>query len=77
MISENSKLAQHAYEEGHRIGWDEARIWEAESNSKYRKYKESAHMACLTNPMSHSVWSFLPSATPLAHEITNSQRSLV
>jgi predicted GIY-YIG superfamily endonuclease len=50
-LLEKSKFAQHAYEEGHRVGWDEARIWAIESNSRYRKYKESAHMACLTNPI--------------------------
>jgi hypothetical protein len=43
---ENSKLAQHAYK-GHRVGWDEARILAIESNSWYKKCKESAHMACL------------------------------
>jgi hypothetical protein len=25
-------LAQHAYEEGHRVGWDEAKVLEIESN---------------------------------------------
>jgi predicted GIY-YIG superfamily endonuclease len=50
-LLEKSKLAQHAYENGHRVGWDEARILEIESNSRYRKYKEWAHMACLTNPI--------------------------
>jgi hypothetical protein len=35
-----------------RVGWDEARTLEIESNSRYRKYKELAHMACLTNPIS-------------------------
>jgi predicted GIY-YIG superfamily endonuclease len=49
---EKSKLPQHAYEEGHRVGWNDARVWEIESNSRYRKYKESAYMACLTNPIS-------------------------
>jgi hypothetical protein len=34
-LLEKSKLAQHAYEEGHRVGWVET-----ESNSKYRKHKE-------------------------------------
>jgi hypothetical protein len=29
-----------------RIIWDEARILEIESNSRHRKYKELAHMAC-------------------------------
>jgi hypothetical protein len=39
-LLEKSKLAQHAYEEGHRVGWDEAVILEVESNSRYRKYKD-------------------------------------
>jgi hypothetical protein len=47
------KLAQHAYEEDHRLGWDDARILEIGSNSWYRKYKESVHMACLTKPTDH------------------------
>jgi predicted GIY-YIG superfamily endonuclease len=42
---EKSKLAQHAYEEGHRVGWNNARVLEIESNNRYRKYKESADMA--------------------------------
>jgi hypothetical protein len=42
-LLEKSKLAQHAYEKNHRVGWDEARILEIESNNKYKKYKESAH----------------------------------
>jgi hypothetical protein len=46
-LLEKSKLAQHAYDEGHNVGWDDARILEVESNSRYRKYKELAHMACL------------------------------
>jgi hypothetical protein len=51
-ILDKSKLAQHAYEEGHRVGWDEPRVLEIESNRMYRKYKESAHMACLINLIS-------------------------
>jgi hypothetical protein len=45
-LLEKSKLARHAYEEDHSVGWDEARILEIESNSRHRKYKESAHIAC-------------------------------
>jgi hypothetical protein len=41
---EKSKSAQHTYEESHRVEWDEARILEIESNSRYRKYEEWAHM---------------------------------
>jgi hypothetical protein len=40
-LLEKSKLAKHIYEEGHWVGWDEARILEIESNSRYSKYKES------------------------------------
>jgi hypothetical protein len=46
------KLTKQAYEDGHRVIWNEDRRLEIESNSKYRKYKELAHMACLTNPIS-------------------------
>jgi hypothetical protein len=34
-LLEKSKLAQHAHE-GHRVGWDEARILEIESHVRYR-----------------------------------------
>jgi predicted GIY-YIG superfamily endonuclease len=35
-ILDKSKLAQHAYEEGHRVDWDEARVLEIESHSRYK-----------------------------------------
>jgi hypothetical protein len=44
-LLEKSKLAQYSYEEGHRVGWDDAKILEIGSNSRYRKFKESANMA--------------------------------
>jgi hypothetical protein len=72
------KLAQHAYEEGHTVDWDEARILEIESNSRYRKYKESAHMACLTNPISQPSLDISPIWIPLiCDEVSNSQGRLV
>jgi hypothetical protein len=72
------KLAQHANEEGHRVGWDEARILEIESNSRYRKYKESAHMACLTNPISQPSLDISPIWIPLiCDEVSNSRGRLV
>jgi hypothetical protein len=43
---------KHAYEEGHRVGWDDDRILKIGSKNRHRKYKESVHMACLTNPIS-------------------------
>jgi AraC-like DNA-binding protein len=36
-LLEKSKLAQHAYKEGHMVVWAEARILQIESNSRHRK----------------------------------------
>jgi hypothetical protein len=61
-LLEKLKVAQHAYMQGHTVIWDEVRNLDVESNSRYRKYKESAHMAFLTNPISQpsldisSIW---------------------
>jgi hypothetical protein len=63
-LLEKSKLVQHVYEEGHREVWDEARILEIDSNSRYRKYEESAHMACLTDLISQPSLDIL-SGSPL------------
>jgi hypothetical protein len=73
-LLEESKLAQHAYEEGHRVGLDEVRILETESYSRYRKYKELAHMAYLTNPISQASLDISPVWIPLiSNEVTGSQ----
>jgi predicted GIY-YIG superfamily endonuclease len=77
-LLEKSKLAQRACEEGHRVGWDDARVLEIESNSRYRKYKESAHMACLNNPISQLNLDISPIWIPLVgNEVSNSQRRSV
>jgi hypothetical protein len=77
-LLEKSKLSQHAYEEGNRVGWDDARVLEIESNSMYRKYKESDHMACLTNPISQSSLDISPIWISLmSTEASNSQRKSV
>jgi hypothetical protein len=59
-LLEESELAQHACEGGHSVGWDEVRILEIESKSRFREYKESAHMACLTNPISQPSFTNSP-----------------
>jgi hypothetical protein len=51
-LLEKSKLAQHAYEEGHKICWNEEKALQIESNITYRKYKESADMSLLDHPIS-------------------------
>jgi hypothetical protein len=50
-----------------RVGWDETRILEIESNSRYRKYKELAHMACLTNLISQPCLDISPIWIPLTN----------
>jgi hypothetical protein len=61
-----------------RVGWDEAKILEIESNSRYKKYKESAHMACLTNPISQPSLNISPIWIPLiSNDVTSSQRRSV
>jgi hypothetical protein len=73
-LLKESKLAQHAYEDGHRVGWNEARGLETESNSMYRKYKEPAHMAHLTNPTRQSSPEISPTCIPrVSKEVSKSQ----
>jgi hypothetical protein len=61
-LLEKLKLAQHAFEEDHQVSWNEAKILHPEGNGRYRKYNESAHMACMDNPISQpslktsSIW---------------------
>jgi hypothetical protein len=58
-LLEKSRLAQHAYEEGHRICWNEDRVLQIEPNIICRKYKEPAHMSLLVN----QVWTYLLSGS--------------
>jgi predicted GIY-YIG superfamily endonuclease len=51
-LLEKSKLAQHAYEEVHKICWNEAKILHIETDDTYRKYEESAHMSLVDHPIS-------------------------
>jgi hypothetical protein len=51
-LPEKSKLAQHAYEEDHKICWNEAKVLPIEPNTTCRKYKELAHMSLLDHPIS-------------------------
>jgi hypothetical protein len=41
-LLEKSISAQHAHEENHTAGWDEARLLETDNNCTYRKYKDRA-----------------------------------
>jgi hypothetical protein len=71
---EKTKLAQHAYEENHKVDWDRARILVIKRNSKLRKYKESPHMAYVGNSISQPSLDFPPIWIPLiSGQITNTQ----
>jgi hypothetical protein len=60
-----SKLAQHAYKEGHKICWKEARVLHIKPNTTYRKYKESVHKSLLDHPISQSSLDISPIWTPV------------
>jgi hypothetical protein len=49
-------LVQHAYKEGHKIWWKEAKVLQIEPDATYRKYKESTHMSLVGCPMSQHSW---------------------
>jgi hypothetical protein len=64
-LLETSKLAQHVYEEGHKICWKEAKVLQIEPNVTYRKHKESAHMSLVDNPISQPSLDISPIWTPV------------
>jgi hypothetical protein len=49
-LLEKSKLAQHAYQEDHKICCDEAKVLQIESDI-YREHKESAHIPLIDHPI--------------------------
>jgi hypothetical protein len=51
-LLEKSKLAQHKYEESHKICWNEAKVLQNQPDTTHRKYKESAHMSLVDHPIS-------------------------
>jgi hypothetical protein len=64
-LLEKSTLAQHAYAEGHKIRWDEAKVLQIEPITTCRKYKESAHMSLLDRPISQPSVDISPIWTPV------------
>jgi hypothetical protein len=59
-LIEKSKLAQHAYEEGHKICWKEAKVLQIEPYTTYRKYKESADLSLVDHPISQPSLDICP-----------------
>jgi hypothetical protein len=64
-LRERSKLAAHAFEEGHKMAWDQAEMLDAECNSLCRKHKEAAHIMCCNNPISQASVEMSPLWLPL------------
>jgi hypothetical protein len=64
-LLEKSKLDQHAYEEGHKICWNEAKALQIELNTTYRKYKEPAHMFPIDHRISQPSLDISPIWTPV------------
>jgi hypothetical protein len=59
---------------GHRVIWDEARILETESNSRYRIYQE---LTCFNKPYQPTQFGYLSHLDPsISDEVTKSKRSL-
>jgi hypothetical protein len=62
------KLAQRAYEEGHKICWNEAKVLQIEPNAIHRKWKESDHLSVVDHPISQtslaisSIWTHIMTA---------------
>jgi hypothetical protein len=46
----------------------EAKVLQIESNTTYKKYKESAHMSVLDHPISQPSLDILPSGPPLSQQ---------
>jgi hypothetical protein len=64
-LLEQSKLAQHTYEEAHKICWNEVKVLQIEPNTTCRKYKESTHMSLIDYPISHPRLGVSPIWTPV------------
>jgi hypothetical protein len=71
-----SKLAQHAYEEGNKIRWNEAKVLQIEPNIIYKKYKESTHMSLLDHPISQSSLDISPIWPPLSQQRSRNYNSV-
>jgi hypothetical protein len=74
---EGNIWAKHAHKDSHIVGWDKTRILEIESNTRYIKYKESAHMACLTIQSSQPNLGIYPIWIPLSSNEVKVKRQAV
>ena len=49
---DKSKIAEHSWEQKHRLQWDKASIISNKENSRFRKFKESAFIHCTDHVIS-------------------------
>jgi hypothetical protein len=64
-LLEKSKLAQHAYEGGHKICLNEVKVLHIEPNTTRSKYKESTYMSLIDHPISQLRLDISPTWTPI------------
>ena len=67
------QIAEHACEEGHRVCWNAARTLQLQLNGRYKKNKESAHMACLEKTIGHLSCDFPRIWCPLISKTVRKQ----
>lgn len=71
-----SKLAQHTYEEGQRMYWEEAKVLKIKPNNTCRKYKESVHVASVANPIAQPSLDICPIWIPIINKDVGKLQSI-
>ena len=61
-------LVQHSYEDSHLVSLREAHVLQIKPNNTCRKYKETAHMACVVCPVSQLSLDVTPIWMPHHYE---------
>jgi hypothetical protein len=75
-LLEKSKLAQHAYEENHRIFWKEAKVFQIEPNTTYKNTRNPPTYVCWTIRSVNPVWTSLPSVFSLSQQKSRDYNSV-
>jgi poly(A) polymerase Pap1 len=67
-LLEKSRLAQHAFEEDHCMGWNKVKILQ---KLQQIKHKHAAHVACSTDPISQTSLEVSPIWIPPVRKEVN------
>jgi hypothetical protein len=70
-LFQKSKLAQHAYEEGHDLCWKEAKTFHIGTNDIYRKNKVVANISLAAHSVIHPSLHLSPSGLPPVKKLEN------